>query len=178
MRALLGAGAVLLLAAGCGGTSSPKEVGMEGTTSITVTSTAFAEGEPVPTTYTCEGADLAPPLAWTGVPDDAAALALVVDDPDAPHGMFTHWVVLDIPASVGGSTEGGVPSGGVQARNSAGRSAWMGPCPPSGTHHYRFTLYALSARTGLAEGASLDEALRAVQRLATASGRLTGTYRR
>ena len=81
-------------------------------------------------------------------------MALVVDDPDAPSGTFTHWVVLDIPSTTTSSSEGGVPAGGVQATTSAGEAAYAGPCPPSGTHHYRFTLVALDAKTGLAEGPS------------------------
>ena len=146
--------------------------------SITVTSTAFDDGGSIPVGYTCDGDEVSPPLAWTGVPDGAAALALVVDDPDAPSGTFTHWVVLDIPLSTTDSAEGGVPDGGVQAQSSAGGASYAGPCPPSGTHHYRFTVVALDALTGLDEGAALDDALAAVDEHATASGTLTGTYAR
>ena len=145
---------------------------------ITVTSPAFREGRPIPPRFTCDGDGVSPPLAWDGVPAEAEAVALVVDDPDAPRGTFVHWVVLDLPA---GTTEVGadaVPSGAVQARNSAGRASYFGPCPPSGTHHYRFTVYALSRRTGLRDGAELGKALRAVQAAATAQGRLVGTYAR
>ena len=145
---------------------------------IEVTSTAFAEGEPVPVKYTCDGDEVAPPLAWSGVPSDAAGVALVVDDPDAPSGTFTHWVVLDIPVATTSSAEGGVPEGGVQATTSAGSAAYAGPCPPSGTHRYRFTVVALDAETGLAEGAALDEALAAVEEHSVAQGTLTGTYSR
>ena len=146
--------------------------------SISVTSPAFAEGDPIPTVYSCDGDETSPPLAWTGVPADAAALALVVDDPDAPRGTYVHWVVLDIPPSTTDAAEGEVPAGGVQAKGSSGRAAWAGPCPPSGTHHYQFTVYALSEPTGLQEGAAMDDALAAVQRLSTAEGRLVGTYAR
>jgi Raf kinase inhibitor-like YbhB/YbcL family protein len=145
---------------------------------ITVTSTAVAEGGRVPERYTCDGDNVAPPLAWQGVPDDAAAVALVVDDPDAPRGTFTHWVVLDIPAGVTGSDEAAVPEGGVEAQNSAGRASYFGPCPPSGTHRYRFTVHALSSATGLQPGAALEEALGAIDDRAIAWGRLTGTYSR
>lgn len=151
---------------------------MQEAQTITVTSAAFADGEPVPRSYTCDGAGIAPPLAWRGLPVEAAAVALVVDDPDAPSGTFTHWVVLDVPADVTGSNEGAVPTNGVQARNSAGRASYFGPCPPGGTHHYRFTVYALSEPTGLAEGASLAEALHAIESRSLAWGRLTGTYTR
>jgi Raf kinase inhibitor-like YbhB/YbcL family protein len=145
---------------------------------ITVTSTAVSEGGRLPERYTCDGDDVAPPLAWLGVPDDVAAVALVVDDPDAPRGTFTHWVVLDVPVGVTSSDEAAVPEGGVEAQNSAGRASYFGPCPPSGTHRYRFTVYALSSATGLQRGAALDEALRAIEDRAIAWGRLTGTYSR
>jgi Raf kinase inhibitor-like YbhB/YbcL family protein len=143
-----------------------------------VSSTAFGEGQPIPDRYTCAGDEVSPPLSWSGVPDDAAAVALVVDDPDAPSGTFTHWVVLDIPSTTTSSAEDSVPDGGIQATTSAGDAAYAGPCPPSGTHHYRFTVVALDAETGLAEGASLDEALAAVDDHAIATGVLTGTYSR
>jgi len=89
-----------------------------------------------------------------------------------------HWVVLDLPASTTSVGRGEVPAGGVQARNSAGEASYFGPCPPSGTHRYRFTVYALSEPTGLDPGAGLDEAVTAIDRLAVARGRLTGTYQR
>ena len=87
-----------------------------------------------------------------------------------------HWVVLDLPLDAAGLPGATVPAGAVQARNSAGRPSYFGPCPPSGTHHYRFTVYALSRRTGLRDGVDLDTALRAVQSAARAKGRLVGTY--
>jgi Raf kinase inhibitor-like YbhB/YbcL family protein len=173
---LLLAGALLLTGCGDDATSSPATA--DAPVTIEVTSTAFGEGDPIPEQYTCDGDEISPPLTWTGVPSDAAALALVVDDPDAPSGTFTHWVVLDIPVDTSSSDEGGVPSGGTQASTSAGSAAYAGPCPPNGTHHYRFTVVALDAVLGLAEGASLDEALAAVDEHALARGTLTGTYER
>ena len=145
---------------------------------ITVSSPAFREGHSIPARFTCDGDGQSPPLAWDGVPAAAAALALVVDDPDAPRRTFVHWVVLDIPVETRVLDANEVPSGAVQATNSAGHPAYFGPCPPSGTHHYRFTVYALSKRTGLRDGAGLDQALRVVERTATAQGRLVGTYAR
>jgi len=144
---------------------------------ITVTSPAFSDGAPIPTEHTCEGADVSPPLAWTGVPADAGALALVVDDPDAPAGTFTHWVVLDIPVGTDGVDEGSVPPG-AQARNSAGHASWFGPCPPRGTHRYRFAVHALSEPTGLPAGAPLDAALRAIAERSVTQGLLVGTFTR
>lgn len=151
---------------------------MEAPDVMTVSSSAFSEGEAIPARFTCDGEDEPPPLTWAGVPEGAAALSLVVDDPDAPRGTFVHWVVLDLPAEATGLSGNALPRGAVQARNSAGRASYFGPCPPSGTHHYRFTVYALSEATGLPDGVSLDEALRAVHAAATAQGRLVGTYAR
>jgi Raf kinase inhibitor-like YbhB/YbcL family protein len=181
MRRFLAVGLLPTVVAALGGcdgdgASSPSDADVPA--GIAVTSTAFGEGERIPVRYTCDGEEVSPPLAWSRVPDDAAALALVVDDPDAPSGTFTHWVVVDIPTSTTSSAEGGVPEGGRQAESSAGDAAYRGPCPPSGTHHYRFTVVALDAETGLAEGTSLDQALQAVDDHAIGRGTLTGTYGR
>jgi Raf kinase inhibitor-like YbhB/YbcL family protein len=178
IRTATAAASCTVLLSACGTDVSSSTVSADAPATIEVTSTAFGEGDPIPELYTCDGDEVAPPLAWSGVPADAAAVALVVDDPDAPSGTFTHWVVVDIPTSTTSSPEGGVPDGGVQVTSSAGSAAYAGPCPPSGTHHYRFTVLALDAETGLAEGASLDEALAAVDDHAVARGTLTGTYSR
>src|SRR5262245_46282373 len=151
MRPLLWA-AVLIGTAACSGSQSGDEPAVTAPTSITVTSTAFRDGGSIPTKYTCDGAGVSPPVAWTGTPGDAKALALVVDDPDAPRGTFTHWVLLDLDPAVASIQEGTTPTGAKQANNSAGKASYAGPCPPSGTHHYRFTVYALSEATNLADG--------------------------
>jgi Raf kinase inhibitor-like YbhB/YbcL family protein len=145
---------------------------------MTVTSTEFADGEPIPLRFTCDGDGTPPPLAWSGVPKGTVSLALIVDDPDAPRGTFVHWVVLDMPSAATGLDDGPLPPTAVQARNSAGRASYFPPCPPSDTHRYRFTVYALSERTGLRDGVELDKALRAVASSATVQGRLVGTYAR
>jgi Raf kinase inhibitor-like YbhB/YbcL family protein len=140
---------------------------------LTVTSSAFEEGGVIPEQYTCDGAGDVPPLEWTGQVGEADSLAVVVDDPDAPSGTFVHWIVLDLPP---GTTSLGeeLPSGAVEAENSAGDTGWTPPCPPSGTHHYRFTVYALRSPTGLEAGVGIDEALTAIDDAALARGRLTG----
>jgi Raf kinase inhibitor-like YbhB/YbcL family protein len=144
---------------------------------VKVTSTAITEGAAIPARFTCVDADVAPPLAWSGVPRGAAELALVVDDPDAPGGTYVHWVVFHLDPGREGLAEGSLPAGARQARNSAGKAAYTGPCPPSGpAHHYRFTLYALGERLDLPDGAGLDDAVRAIDRTATARGRLTATF--
>lgn len=139
-----------------------------------MTSSAFAPNGVIPAAFTCRGAGQAPPLAWSGA-GSPPALALVVDDPDAPGGTFVHWIVLDLPGGTTGLPAGGaLPAGTAQGLNSAGRPGWTPPCPPSGTHHYQFTVYALRAPTGLADGAAAADAQAAITRLATAQGRLVG----
>ena len=145
-----------------------------------LTSSSFDDGGAIPKALTCDGADRSPPLAWTGVPAGATALVLVVDDPDAHD--FVHWLVLDLPPAATGSLPGDIASGASspqQGRNGFGRVGWGGPCPPSGTHHYRFTLSALAAPLGLG-GHPDGSAVRAAVRDATVIGRarLTGTYHR
>ena len=170
---------VLVTAAtACEAPSTREETVVNAPDVLTVSSPAFREGHPIPARFTCDGDGQSPPLDWHGVPAEAAALALVVDDPDAPRRTFVHWVVLDMPVETTRLDADAVPSGAVQAKNSAGHASYFGPCPPSGTHHYRFTVYALSEPTGLRDGARLDQALRAVESTATAQGRLVGTYAR
>jgi Raf kinase inhibitor-like YbhB/YbcL family protein len=175
---------VLLCAAGlagCGGSASdpPDTAPSAGgaPASITVTSTAFDDGGAIPVRFTCDGNETSPELAWTGG-GKPAAWALVVDDPDAPGGGFVHWVVLDIPASTRSLAEGAAPSGATQVTNSAGSASYAGPCPPSGTHHYRFTVYALPAPTGLSGDVDTGDAMAKVRSSATAQGTLVGLYSR
>ena len=169
---------VLLGAAACGGGQPGGDPAVTAAASMTVTSTAFREDGTIPRQYTCDGAGTSPPLAWSGTPTAAKALAIVVDDPDAPSGTFTHWVLLDLDPKTTSLSEGTTPQDAKQALNSAGKPSYYGPCPPSGTHHYRFTVYALSAPTGLAAGARLDAALKAIGSKNIGHGRLTGLYAR
>jgi len=99
-----------------------------------------------------------------------------MDDPDAPSGTFTHWVVFNLPVTSRGITNGRLPAGAAQAQNGRGQAAYTGPCPPSGTHHYRFTVYAEPRRLPLQAGAALTEALAAIRANPLASGRLTGLF--
>jgi len=163
------------IAAGCGG--GVKEPAPRAPTELRVSSPAFAEGAEIPTRFTCSGMGASPPLVWSGPVRAAATLALVVDDPDAPRGTYVHWVVLDMPASTARLAEGprgAVPAGASEAKNSARRTGWTPPCPPSGTHRYRFTIYSLDAPTKLPDGVDLDKALDTIDEHATARGRLTG----
>jgi Raf kinase inhibitor-like YbhB/YbcL family protein len=116
------------------------------TSMLQISSTGWANGETIPKQFTCSGADHSPPLAWSGVPQGAKSLALLVDDPDAPGGTFVHWVVYNIPVSTVGFTQ--ESSEGKEGINSTGKVGYMGPCPPPGTpHHYHFRLFALDTAT-------------------------------
>ncbi len=139
-----------------------------------VTSPAFADGAEIPEQFTCAGAGEAPPLQWTASAR-ATMQALVVDDPDAPGGTFVHWVVFDLPGSTTGLPQGGALSPNAkQGGNSVNGVGWTPPCPPSGTHHYRFTVYALTGPTGLASGAPPQDAIPTIERLSTGRGQLVG----
>jgi Raf kinase inhibitor-like YbhB/YbcL family protein len=145
---------------------------------IAVTSAAFGNGRAIPARYSCHGRNQPPPLAWTGVPPHAVALALVMDDPDAVGGRYIHWVVTDIPPAVGSSAQGQSPPGGRTSANSGGDARYLGPCPPSGSglHHYRFTVYGLSRMLGLTPDTAARTALAAIEAAAVGQGRLVGTY--
>jgi hypothetical protein len=118
--------------------------------SPTLTSAAFTQLGAIPTKYTCEGADVSPPLAWTGLPPGTKSLALVVDDPDAPDPAapkttWVHWVLYNLPAGIDGLPEGAsvLPAGTQQGLNDWRRTGYGGPCPPIGRHRYFHRLYAL-----------------------------------
>jgi Raf kinase inhibitor-like YbhB/YbcL family protein len=164
-----------LLLSGCvasGPGTSLEEPAM--TDPLTVTSTAFEEGETIPSDHGCDGSDVSPPLAWSGAPDGTAAFAIIVDDPDARG--FVHWLAADIPGDRTSLDEGEV--GGTQGRNDFGRSGYGGPCPPSGSHRYVFTVHALSETLRLSAGFSADELRAAMEGRILASGQLSGTYAR
>ncbi len=132
--------------------------------SMAVSSPAFAAGGVMPRRFTCAGEDVSPPLAWSGVPAGTVEVAVVVDDPDAPGGIFVQWVVAGIDPAATGLAAGALPPGARQGRNSAGRAAWSGPCPPAGSsHHYRFTVYALTRRADVG-GAGAQAAVRRSRR--------------
>ncbi len=132
-----------------------------------LTSSAFQSGEDIPEKFTCGGEDVSPPLNWEGFPDDSASFALICEDPDAPGGVFSHWVIYNIPTDRDHLPEG-IPTdallswGAVQGRNDFGNTGYGGPCPPQGsTHSYQFRLFALdenlNLRRGLNRGQLLDE---------------------
>jgi Raf kinase inhibitor-like YbhB/YbcL family protein len=166
---------------GCGdgrtGSSAPTPTAAH---DLAVTSPAFPDGGTIPRRYTCDGDDVSPPLAFTGVPAGAASLALLVEDPDAPHGTFTHWLVWDIGPHTTNLGTGQAPTGAVEGRNGFGRTGYGGPCPPRGDrpHRYVFSLYATDRRLSLAPGATPDDLRHALAGHTLASGTLTGRYGR
>ncbi len=130
---------------------------------FSLSSPAFPHNGAIPSKYTCDGADVNPPLTFDGVPGNARSLALIVDDPDAPRGTWVHWVVWNIAPSTGGISENAVPPGALQGTNDFRAQRYGGPCPPGGTHRYFFKLYALDAPLPLEAGATkarLEEAMR------------------
>jgi Raf kinase inhibitor-like YbhB/YbcL family protein len=169
------------VAAGTAGGTGNGQGGSAGTagssttaSTLRLTSPAFAEGQPIPSEYTCVGDDVSPPLAWTGVPAGTAELALVVRDPDADG--FIHWVITGLPPDAGGLARGNPPSQAVEVLNDFGRQGWSGPCPPSGTHNYDFRIYALAQPSGIAPGADGAQAAELLESVAVlASAALSGT---
>ncbi len=148
---------------------------------LQIASSAFDEGGAIPAKYTCSGDQTIPPLAWSGVPHDAASLALIVDDPDAPSGTFVHWVLYGIPTAVTAVSEGGpAPSGSIDGTNGAKKTGYLGPCPPKGRgpHHYHFKLYALDGGFSLAPSATEDALVKAMGGHVLARGETVGTFER
>ena len=153
---------------------------------LLLTSTAFTDGAPIPVQYTCDGADLSPPLAWSGVPQGAAALALIADDPDAPAGTWVHWVLYDVPAALHGVPENVAKverlhelGGAAQGWTDFKRVGYGGPCPPPGpAHRYYFKLYALGVPLELKPGATKQDLERAMGGRVLATAQLRGTYAR
>ncbi|HYB38617.1 MAG TPA: YbhB/YbcL family Raf kinase inhibitor-like protein [Mycobacterium sp.] len=143
-----------------------------------LTSPAFADNTQIPTEYSCKGRNVPPPLRWEPVPTGTESLALVVDDPDAPAGLYVHWVVTGIPPSTTEIAEGALPAGATVSLNSSGKAEYFGPCPPAGTgvHHYRFQLYALSKPLTLAPNTPATEATQTIANAASAVARTVGLF--
>jgi len=151
---------------------------------LSLSSIAFKDGGEIPAKYTCEGQDTSPSLMWSEPPPGTQSLALIVDDPDAPGGVFTHWVIFNIlpdsrelPEAM--PTQAQLPSGALQGKSDFGRVGYGGPCPPPGRpHRYRFTLYALDRVLGLTAGVSKKQLLDGMKGHILAQGQLIGTYHR
>jgi len=151
---------------------------------IQISSTAFAEGQPIPDQYTCAGPDVSPPLTWTNVPTGTKSFALIADDPDAPMGTWVHWVIYNLPPATMSLVENTPPSpelpnGAKQGINDFRQIGYGGPCPPRGKpHHYFFKVYALDTTLNLKSGATKKELLKAMNGHVLAEGRLMGTFQR
>ena len=136
---------------------------MNAASSISITSPAFQAGGDIPAKFTCNGTNVSPELQISGVPNEAKSLVLIVDDPDAPRGLFTHWIVWNIDPKTTRIAEKSAPAAAVQGTNDFGKSNYGGPCPPSGTHRYFFKIFALDTKLDLklsARRAELDAAMR------------------
>jgi Raf kinase inhibitor-like YbhB/YbcL family protein len=189
MRTILLFGLLALVVAACSPTSSPTSVpsltaGAALTPTlkptIMLTSPAFANDQPVPVEYTCQGKNQSPALQWQNIPAAALSLTLIVEDPDAPSGSFTHWVLANLPpASTGLAAGQETPPGAISGNNGGGKPGYTGPCPPAGKlHHYIFTLYAADQLLKLDAAPSKASVLAALQGHILASGQLVGTFQR
>jgi hypothetical protein len=148
---------------------------------LTISSSAFASGKPIPDEFSCKGRNTSPALAWTGAPANTASFALIVEDPDAPSGTYVHWVIYNIPPASQGLPQSvmkqpTLDDGTAQGSNSGGQQYYQGPCPPFGTHRYFFRLYALDTRLNLAAAATADQLRKAMQGHILAQGELMGTF--
>jgi len=174
-----------ILAAGSAAFSTAAD--MEAKRMMTITSTAFAHDAPIPRIYTCDGRDVSPPLAWSGVPAGARSLVLIVDDPDAPDPAapkmtWVHWVLYNIPAGSGGLPEAvpqsRLPAGTLEGQNDWKRTGYGGPCPPVGRHRYFHKLYALDMVLADLGRPTKQQIEKAMQGHVVAQAELVGTYQR
>lgn len=140
-----------------------------------LTSPEFENNKNIPKKFTCQGGDINPALVIENIPDDTKSLALIVDDPDAPMGMWVHWVVYNIDV-ISRIDENSIP--GTQGHNDFGRLNYGGPCPPSGTHRYFFKIYALDAKLDLKEGISKKELESAIKPHIIDKAELIGLYKK
>lgn len=142
---------------------------------LQITSSAFGHNQPIPKKYTCQGQDINPPLAISGIPEGTKSLVLIVDDPDAPGGNWDHWLVYNIAPTLE-IKENSVP--GTEIRNDFGKVNYGGPCPPSGTHRYFFKLYALNDALNFPKPPSKKELEAAAKRHLLAEATLIGLYKK
>lgn len=145
---------------------------------LTVGSSSFAANGPIPSRFSCVGADVTPELHWSSPPAGTKSLAVIVEDPDAPGGTFIHWVLFGVPPDTRSLGEGASAPGST-GQNDFGRSGYGGPCPPPGRpHHYHFKVFALDRELDLPAGASAGELHRAMRGHILAQGEVVGTFGR
>ncbi len=138
----------------------------------------FENNQKIPEKYTCDGFDFNPQIKIEGIPEKATSLALILDDPDSPSGVFTHWLVWNIPPQTTVIPEHSLPQGATQGLNDFGRSSYGGPCPHSGNHRYRFQIYALDTQVALPKTAKKGDLQLAITGHILDQDILTGTYSR
>ena len=148
-----------------------------------IKSSAFKHNEIIPSNYTCDGGNISPPLLWNEIPENTKSLALIADDPDAPVGTWTHWVIYNMPPTSKGLQEGVLPVQSFshdtkQGINDFQQIGYGGPCPPSGIHRYFFKLYALNTKLNLESGATKEQLLMAMKGHILAQGETVGKYRK
>jgi Raf kinase inhibitor-like YbhB/YbcL family protein len=149
-------------------------------TGMKVTSPAFEADKPVPERFSCEGDNVPPPLRWDEPPRGTSELAVVVEDPDAPRGIFVHWIVVGIKPDTTGMEPDRLPEGARVLPGSSDNAAYVGPCPPDGggTHRYFFEIYALRRQPDIRDGMGPVEKVRAIRKAASAGDWLVGTFTR
>jgi Raf kinase inhibitor-like YbhB/YbcL family protein len=143
--------------------------------SLTVTSTAFSNNASIPMKYSCEGIEASPPLQINNIPAGAKSLAVILHDPDAGPDGFTHWVMWNV------ATDGSIPEefrGGDQGKNGSGKNGYKGMCPPTGTHHYHFTVYALDTMLDIDENTNKAGLQKSMDGHILAQGELVGLYKK
>lgn len=146
-------------------------------------SSAFSQGGTIPAKFTCDGEDISPALSWSAGPSGTQTFALIADDPDAPMGTWTHWVIWNIPASERSlpekvPAEKQLANGAVQGTSSFQKIGYGGPCPPGGSHRYFFKLFALDKKLSLKPGAGKEDLLKEMQGHVLGEAQLMGTYKR
>jgi Raf kinase inhibitor-like YbhB/YbcL family protein len=172
MPRAVAAGAAACLLSGCGLLGGATSTQQNDPLVMTVTSSEFGHGVPIPGEYTCRGRGQSPPLAWSGAPTSTKSLALVMDDSDTPISPYIYWIVFNISTQIPDIQAGRIPPGAAEAHNSKGTVGYAVPCPRHG-HGYRFTVYALNARLRLPARAGLTAALSAIATHAIGYGRLS-----
>lgn len=143
---------------------------------LAISSSAFANQGIIPPQFTCKGANVNPSLRFHGIPPEAQTLAVIVEDPDAPSGLFTHWLLWNIDPTTAHVGERSIPTDAVQGTNDFGNLGYGGPCPPSGTHRYIFRVFALDAPLDLKAGARRGEFNKALTGHVIARGEMTGRF--
>ena len=158
--------------------SAEPETLQEGGVEMKITSSEFLNNEKIPSKYTCDGENINPQLSIYGVPGDAKSIVLIVDDPDAPGGDWVHWLIWNIPPETKEILENNVPENAVVGKNDFGNNNYGGPCPPSGTHHYHFKVYALDKILELPDSSRKSELLKEIQGHVIDKTELIGVYSR